>query len=83
MGIWIWVLLSGIAGMVVGYMVAACSRRDKPIGTLREDHSDPTEAPYLFLELEPGGLEKIHRCGTVTFKVKIEDYISGKEHDNV
>jgi len=29
----------------------------------------------LFLELEHGGMEKIHKYRTVMFKVKIENYL--------
>lgn len=75
MEFWVWLLVCGIAGMAIGYGICAFTRRKIPVGTLREDNSDPTESPYLFLELEPGGLEEIHRSKTVLFRVKIENYL--------
>lgn len=44
-------------------------------GVLREDHSDPDEAPYLFLELKQEGLLKIQTKKYVVFKVLRENYI--------
>jgi hypothetical protein len=72
---WMWLAIGSTVGFVFGYGISIILRAKTIAGTLREDHSDPTEAPYLFLELEPGGLEKIHTHKTVTFKVKIEDYL--------
>ena len=73
---WVWLIIGLLVGFVCGYGISVHLRAKTFAGTLREDHSDPTEAPYLFLELEPGGMEKIHQYDTVTFRVKIEDYLS-------
>lgn len=75
MEIWIWLLIGIVAGFALGYWFSVLLRSKSFVGTLREDHSDPTEAPYLFLELEPGGLNRIHTSKVVTFRVKIENYI--------
>lgn len=75
MEFWMWLVIGILAGFAVGYGLSVYLRAKTYAGTLREDHSDPTEAPYLFLELEPGGFEKIHKYQTVTFKVKIENYL--------
>lgn len=75
MEFWIWLLLTGIVGMVIGYGICAITRRKNPVGTLREDNSDPAEGPYLFLELEPGAFEVIHQSKTVLLNVKIENYL--------
>lgn len=75
MELWVWLIAGLLAGFGAGYFLSVQLRARTFAGTLREDHSDPTEAPYLFLELEPGGMEKIHQYKTVTFKVKIEDYL--------
>lgn len=75
---WLWIVPSFIVGFAVGFLVCAEIRRNNCAGTLREDRSDPTEAPYLFLELEPGGLEKIHCNSEVTFRVKLENYLPRK-----
>lgn len=57
---------------------AAFSRR-RPIGNLRVDRSDPSDSPYLFLELDPGtDVNRIIRSKYVTFRVKLEDFIPHK-----
>ena len=69
-------LIGGLlAGGAIGFGVAWTYYSRKCVGTLREDHSDPTEAPFLFLELETDGAAKIHKSKSVLLKVKIEDYI--------
>lgn len=75
MVLWIWILPSFVLGFFIGFLIATKKRKNNYAGVLREDRSDPTEAPYLFLELEPGGLDKIHQHSEVTFKVKLENYI--------
>lgn len=72
---WMWLIIGIVSGFAAGYGLSVFLRSRTFAGTLREDHSDPTEAPYLFLELEHGGMEKIHKYKAVTFKVKIEDYL--------
>ena len=74
----LWILPFFIFGGLIGFFIGRKKRKTNYAGTLREDHSDPTEAPYLFLELEPGGLDKIHQSSEVTFKVKLENYIRQK-----
>ncbi len=78
MELWMWLVAGLIGGFALGYGFSLYLRSKSFAGTLREDHSDPTEAPYLFLELEPGGLEKIQRSKTVMFRVVIRDYITRK-----
>ena len=50
----------------------------KPIGTLCVDRSDPDTEPYLFLELEPGGMQQIQKNKTVTLKVNLDGYLPRK-----
>jgi len=71
----LWLFIGVLTGFAGGYGLSVFLRSKTFAGTLREDHSDPTEAPYLFLELEHGGMEKIHKYRTVMFKVKIENYL--------
>ena len=69
-------LITGtLVGFGLGYSILTLTYKKKCVGTLREDHSDPTEAPYLFLELEPNGLEKIHKNKSVVLNVRIENYL--------
>ena len=76
MELWMCFLIGMLIGAAGGYGVSIILRAKTFAGTLREDHSDPTEAPYLFLELEPGGMEIIHRNKTGTCGVKNENYIT-------
>lgn len=41
-------------GIVIGAVVTAYVFCRNFVGTLRVDQSDPTDAPYLFLEIEKG-----------------------------
>lgn len=72
---WAWLVPTLVLGIGVGCWGMRLFMRQRHIGTLREDRSDPDEAPYLFLELEPGGMEKIHRCRMVSLNVKLESYL--------
>lgn len=65
----------GIVAGIAGYEITDGIRRQNCIGALRIDQSDPDEAPYLFLELDPDGMQKIHRYKTVTLRVRIENYL--------
>lgn len=44
-------LVCAIGGVIIGIIVAAFIFYKRPIGDLVIDRSDPTEPPYLFLEL--------------------------------
>ena len=65
------VLLGFIGGMVFFLMCLAA----KSIGTLRIDQSDPTEPPYLFLELDKP-VESIIKEKYVLFRVSKKNFIS-------
>lgn len=70
------VLSAGCIGFAIGKI--AFQRRwisKNCIGVLREDHSDPDEAPYLFLELKQEGFQKIQSQKHVVLEVLREDYI--------
>lgn len=70
---WIMVLLIGI---VVGLILSRFIFKEKPVGSLRVDQSDPDSGPYLFLELSHEGVDAIYKKRYVTLKVSIKDYIS-------
>lgn len=40
-----------IIGIITGVLITSFMSRKRPIGDLVIDRSDPTEPPYLFLEL--------------------------------
>lgn len=75
---WVWLIVPLVIGFGLGYWLSALDRKNKYVGTLRVDRSDPTEAPYLFLELEPDGMAKIHKQKSVVFKVNLENYLPRK-----
>ena len=61
-------------GIVIGAVVTAYAFRRNFVGTLRVDQSDPTDAPYLFLEIEKG-MGDISRKKYVLLRVNTESYI--------
>lgn len=69
-------LLIGM-GVIIGCILTMIISRITAIGTIRVDNSDPDDAPYLFLELERN-VSAITSKKYVTFKVKVENYISQK-----
>ena len=73
------VISAGCIGFAIGGI--AFQKRwisENCIGVLREDHSDPEEAPYLFLELQKDGFEKIRSQKYVVLEVLRENYIPRK-----
>lgn len=76
MELWMWIAGGFLTGFIFGFgLKALLVKRKKPIGTLRLDRSDPNEAPYLFLELERGGMDRIYSDKTVIFKVDLNSYL--------
>jgi hypothetical protein len=69
------VLISAIIGFFLGVLLSKIVRKPKSIGVIRVDHSDPSEAPYLFLELNTG-VESVINQKYVTFEVNVQNYIS-------
>ena len=68
------VLLGFIGGMVFFLTCLAA----KSIGTLRIDQSDPTEPPYLFLELDKP-VESIIKEKYVLFRVSKKNFIDSQD----
>lgn len=75
---WVWLVAALAVGFIFGLLAGKRLYRENLAGTLREDHSDPDEAPYLFLELSRDGLEKIHSSPYVSFKVELKNYIDNE-----
>ena len=65
-----------LIGVVIGMLVSRFIFREKPVGSLRVDESDPDSGPYLFLELSHKGADAIYKKRYVVLKVNIKDYIS-------
>ena len=71
------VIFSIAFGIGIGLLIANRMYRVNRVGTLRIDRSDPTEPPYIFLELEKG-VGDISSKKNVILKVSNENYISHK-----
>ena len=65
-------VLLGFVGGMVFFLVYLAARS---IGTLRVDQSDPTEQPYLFLELDKP-VESVINKKYVLFRVSKKNFIS-------
>lgn len=62
-----------ITGIIVGFIGGKILKK-KPCGYLRVDHSDPSDPPLLFLELQTN-VEHVTKQKEVSFKVKVEDFV--------
>ena len=65
-------VLLGFVGGMVFFLIYLAARS---IGTLRVDQSDPTEQPYLFLELDKP-VENVINKKYVLFRVNKKNFIS-------
>ena len=65
-------VLLGFVGGMVFFLICLTTRS---IGTLRIDQSDPTEPPYLFLDLDKP-VESILKEKYVLFRVSKKNFIS-------
>lgn len=65
-----------MVGILIGYILSRFIPKEKPIGTLRVDQSDPDSRAYLFLELTQQGADSIKKKKYVLFKVDFKNYIS-------
>ncbi len=68
-------VLVGLVCLIVGILIGRALFRPKTFGNLRVDRSDPTDAPYLFLELSTDVANVVHQK-YVTFMVRAEDFLS-------
>lgn len=75
---WLGPVVGLLIGIIFGWVIYRAQFKKKSAGTLRVDSSDPSEAPYLFLELERGGMDVIYRNKIVIFKVDLNGYRSRK-----
>lgn len=77
-------LIGFVIGMIVMFAafyirLRASVPRQRPIGDLRVDRSDPLDNPYLFLELDKdANINTIIKSKYALFRVKLEDYLPRK-----
>lgn len=70
--------VSLMIGIMVGVLLSRFIFREKPVGSLRVDESDPDSEPYLFLELDRSGADAIYKQRYVRLRVELKNYISHK-----
>ena len=68
-------VLLGFVGGMVFFLICLTARS---IGTLRVDQSDPTEQPYLFLELDKP-VESVINKKYVLFRVNKKNFIDSQD----
>lgn len=66
----IWIII----GVIIGFAISIAGFFFHSIGALRIDKSDPTDKPYMFLEIKRG-IGDISRRKFVVLRVKQEDFI--------
>lgn len=70
----IWSIIFLIVGQITGYLRGLKDGKEI-FGTLRIDHSDIEEPPYLFLELKGHNVDDIYKQKFVTFAVEQKDFL--------
>lgn len=70
-----WIVLALIGGILVGVAASAVYFRARTIGLLRVDRSDPSELPYLFLEVEKNP-DALQHGRLVVLRIRKENLIS-------
>lgn len=65
-----------LIGVMVGVLLSRFIFKEKPVGSLRVDESDPDSGPYLFLELDRSGADAIYKQRYVRLRVELKNYIS-------
>lgn len=72
-----WIAVALALGVLVGIAASAVFFHAKTIGALRVDHSDPSEPPYLFLEVEKNP-DALRHGQVVVLRVRRENFVSHK-----
>lgn len=72
------IAISILIGILVGIFMSRFIFKEKSVGSLRVDQSDPDSGPYLFLELNRDGAEAIYKKHYVRLRVDLKNYISHK-----
>ena len=67
-----------LIGTSIGLILSRFIFKEKPVGSLRVDQSDPDSGPYLFLELDRSGADAIYKQRYVRLRVELKNYISHK-----
>lgn len=65
-----------LVGFIIGAAISRLIFKEKPVGSLRVDQSDPDGGPYLFLELNRDGTDAIYKKKYICLTVNFKNYIS-------
>jgi len=63
-----------ILGVVIGLLLYSGYVRRRFVGIIRVDKSDPSDAPYLFLELRKS-VQDVEASKYVILQVKVENFV--------
>lgn len=66
--------MTAIITLIVGFLLGAAVFHRRPMGNLRIDRSDPTDPPYLFLELSSDVGRFLHKK-YVVLRVRAENFL--------
>ena len=67
-------IVIALVAVIIGFIIGRVLPRERPLGDLRVDRSDPTCEPYLFLELGTD-VRNIMNKKHVTFRVKVKNFL--------
>jgi len=67
-------IVIAVVSIVIGIVIGRLTHRERPLGDLRIDRSDPSCEPYLFLELDTDVYTIMYKKNA-TFRVKLENFI--------
>ena len=70
MEVWL-AIICMILGFIAGIAAAAMNTTHEAIGTLKVKQVEENEAPYLFLEIDEGKMQKLYSEKTVLVKVDL------------
>lgn len=70
-------IVIALVASMIGFIIGRILPRERPLGDLRVDRSDPTCGPCLFLELDTD-VRTIMTKKQATFRVKVENFLPHK-----
>lgn len=73
--IFVTMILSMTLALIIASKRIDNNLNQKSIGTIKMDSSDPDSPPYLFMELERDGMERLQRSEYVIMKVDLNGYL--------
>lgn len=72
------IVIAILIGILAGMFMSRFIFKEKSVGSLRVDQSDPDSGPYLFLELNRDTADAIYNKHYIRLRVDLKNYISHK-----